>query len=354
MLFRSSAISATNPTKDSTKEPQTNLTNPVNHVVNNDGSYFPRITATSTRAGTSISKLQDGNYWYLQHPPNRWESDSSESVTIDIDFGVPRSVESLELLFLNDSVSDPGQANGQAGKAEVMKPVSMTITAFAEGLPDWNNPLEGDRILAHRPTRIELPKRDVSRLRIEIAPQTGHRIGLTEIQAWGAAPTPYPVAPPPGGNLAYRAPGKEYPKASASHSDRFGGTPDKSNDGKTVFNPNPLNRWTSYESTQPEDWLEIDLGEPQSFNRMELAIYDDRGGVQAPESYAIQYWRDGAWQSVSDEIHRPEKPAGSQWNEARFGTVTSSKVRVLFRHKLPAKSGVTEIMLWNDHLSNSK
>jgi hypothetical protein len=148
--------------------------------------------------------------------------------------------------------------------------------------------------------------------------------------------------------MAYRAPGNEYPKASASHSDRFGGTPEKSNDGKTVFDPNPVNRWTSYESTQSEDWLELDLGQPKTFSRLELAIYDDRGGVQAPESYRIEIWQEGKWVGVSDEVRAPEKPVGSQWNRVTFSKVTSSKVRIVFRHKLPAKSGVTEIMLWEE------
>jgi hypothetical protein len=146
--------------------------------------------------------------------------------------------------------------------------------------------------------------------------------------------------------LAYRAPGKEYPKTSASHSDRFGGIPQKANDGKTVFDPNPVNRWTSYESTQSEDWLELDLGEPQNFSRLELAIYDDRGGVQAPESYRIEIWDNGQWVSVQQEVHQPEKPVGGQWNQATFAPAKSSKVRIVFKHKLPAKSGVTEVMLW--------
>ena len=153
--------------------------------------------------------------------------------------------------------------------------------------------------------------RSIERIRIELEPQPSRRIGLTEIEAWGTSIAPYPIAPGPAGNLVYRPSGKEYPKASASHSDRFGGTPEKSNDGKTVFDPNPMNRWTSYESSQASDWLEFDLGEPRTFGRLELAIYDDRGGVQAPESFAIEVWSDGKWVAVEDETHLPLKPAGS-------------------------------------------
>ena len=54
------------------------------------------------------------------------------------------------------------------------------------------------------------------------------------------------------------------------------------------FLPSPLNRWTSYESPNESDWLEIDFGAEKTFSRVELAIYDDRGGVQAPARYDVE------------------------------------------------------------------
>jgi hypothetical protein len=113
-----------------------------------------------------------------------------------------------------------------------------------------------------------------------------------------------------------------------------------------MFAPTPMNRWTSYESPSESDWLEIQFGKPVEFSRIELGIYDDRGGVQPPKSYAIEVYRDGNWQRVEREEHRPEKPAGSQWNESRFAPVRSDRVRIVFEHQLPAKSGVTEVMVW--------
>lgn len=332
----------------------------VNHLVGNDGLYYPKIAANSTQNGTSIAKLSDGNYWYMQHPPNRWESEAVERVQIDIELGMPRTMETLDLKFLDDTLP-AWTAEGRNGAQEATKvvkagtvalPESLNVTWMVDG--KWQTPVEVSRegFRGHCPTRVKVGAQ-VQQIRIEMVPQKGMRVGLTEIEGWGNATLPYEVSPPPAGNLAYRGPGKEFPKASASHSDRFGGTAEKANDGKTVFNPNPVNRWTSYESQKEEDWLEIDLGQEQQFNRVELAIYDDRGGVQAPESYRIEVWKDGKWESVNKPVFRPEKPAGSQWNEVAFEATRSSKVRLVFRHKLPAKSGVSEVMLWNDHLSAS-
>ena len=325
------------------KEPQ----RIVNHLVNNDGNYYPRVQATSTRPGTSIAKLQDGNYWYMQHPPNRWESATSEPVSIEIEFGMPRQIQSLSMHFLDDSIEYRGHgAEPDVSKAQVVVPRSVKLEGYRQGSWEVLDHRMQEVIRGKHPTKFGIASSSFERIRIELTPQAGKRVGLTEIEAWGPAASPYPQAPGPVGNLAYRLPGQEYPKARASHSDRFGGTPEKSNDGKTVFDPNPMNRWTSYESSQDEDWLELDLGEPRSFGRIEIAIYDDRGGVQAPESYRIEVWQEGRWERVEGEVHSPEKPTGSQWNRATFREVSSSKVRIVFRHRSPAKSGVTEVMLW--------
>jgi hypothetical protein len=177
-------------------------------------------------------------------------------------------------------------------------------------------------------------------------PEPDRAIGLTEFEAWGRASRPYRFAPAPAGNLAAETHGSEFPKSLASHSDRFGGTPEKAIDGRTNFLPSPVNRWTSYESPSDRDWLEIQFGKPVTFDRIDLAIYDDRGGVQPPKRYWIEHWADGEWLPVAQETHVPDAPQGSTWNVATFPPCTSDRVRIWFEHRLPAKSGVTEVMVW--------
>ena len=115
------------------------------------------------------------------------------------------------------------------------------------------------------------------------------------------------------------------------------------NDGITNFLPNPNNRWTSYESKSLTDWLEIDFGKETDFRRVELAIYDDRGGVQAPTSYVIEHWTGSGWQPVSNAKSSPETPTGGVINTVRFDRATTSKVRAVFTHKGNSRSGLTEI-----------
>jgi hypothetical protein len=187
-----------------------------------------------------------------------------------------------------------------------------------------------------------------TKLRFTLQSRSKRRVGLTEIECWGWAQRPVAAAPPPAGNLAYRAPGASLPVATASHCDRFGGVPGNAIDGKTIFTPTPLNRWTSYESKSDEDWLEIQLRQQEIVRRVELAIYDDRGGVQPPESYRIEWWDGTAWKATIDEVHTPELPVGSAWNVVRFQPFQSDRLRIVFRHKLPAKSGVSEVSVWSD------
>ena len=138
------------------------------------------------------------------------------------------------------------------------------------------------------------------------------------------------------------------PTASVSHADRFGSKPALAIDGKVNFLPTPTNRWTSYESPNETDWLEVDFGEAKTFRRVELAIYDDRGGVQPPTKYEVEFWDGNGWKPVTDAKKTPEKPRGGDHNQVRFSPETASKVRVVFTHAGKARSGVSEIYVWND------
>ena len=70
------------------------------------------------------------------------------------------------------------------------------------------------------------------------------------------------------------------------------------------------------------------------------------GGVQAPASYTVQFWDGAAWRDAAGQKKAPERPAGGQWNEARFDKVKTTRVRVVFTHQGKARSGVSEVLIW--------
>jgi hypothetical protein len=310
-----------------------------NYAVNNDGDYFPRLTASFVAAGTSLSKVNDGNYWYAKTPPNRWTCAASPNATdwIAVDFGTPRRLDMLKLYFLDDG-------------EKVVAPSSYQLEWWAgdnwKPIPAQKHTPEEPA--GHRPNVVTFPAMDIQKLRAVLTHGKNGKTGLTEFEAWGDGTMPYTPSPPPAGNLAYNPKREGFPKASASFSDQFGGTPDKAIDGKIIFLPTPMNRWTSYGSPNPTDWLEIDFGVEKKIGRVELYIYDDRGGVQPPEKYRVQTWTGNAWRDADAQSFKPEDSAGGMANTATFTPVATSKFRVVFTHKGKAKSGVTEIEAWGE------
>jgi hypothetical protein len=311
----------------------------VNYAVNNDGTYFPRVTTTYSAPKTSPAKLVDGNFWYHISPPNRWTCEGSPNATdtITIDFGMKRKLHSVKLYVLDD------------GKG-VVSPAKIDLEMWDD--TTWK-PVPGQSRSHEKPTGhtanvIRFAPVEIGRLRAVLHHPEGGKAGLTEIEAWGEGQRPVAVAPHPAGNLAYNPGNQAFPKASASHFDRFGGKPALAIDGKVNFLPTPTNRWTSYESANEVDWLEVDFGAAKTFRRIELAIYDDRGGVQPPTKYHVEYWDGKGWKPVADARKSPEKPQGGTFNTVRFAPVTAGRVRVLFTNAGKARSGVSEILFWNE------
>lgn len=315
----------------------------VNYAINNDGDYFPRITASHTAPQTSVARIHDGNSWFHRHPPNRWTSEGSpnDQDTLILDLGQPRKVHTLKL-FLLDDTDEPGSV------IRAPRALSLEVWRDDQWQPLPNVPATLENPASHRGLTVTFPEMEAARFRLTLRHAGPNRSGLTEWEVWGDAQLPVEIPAPPAGNLAFNPGNREFPKASASFTDRFGGKPQAAIDGKTVFLPTPMNRWTSYESKDTSDWLEIDLGEPREFRRVELAIYDDRGGVQPPTSYRIETWNGQEWKPVAEPRYAPEKPAGGVWNSAQFTPLKAARLRIVFTHQGQARSGVTEVMVWND------
>jgi hypothetical protein len=313
-------------------------TTAVNFAVNNDGTYFPRVTASYSNPRTPPAKLIDGNYWYHRDPPNRWTCEGSPNARdwVVIDFGTPRTIHTARLYFLDDekTVVPPARFDLEYWDGTGWKPVTSAARS-------------PERPTGRRANVVTFPVLAATKVRAAFTHATSGRTGLTEFEVWGDVKLPLDPPPHPEGNLAYNPGDRPFPKASASYSDRFGGKPALAIDGKVNFLPSPTNRWTSYESPNETDWLEVDFGSEKEFGRIELAIYDDRGGVQPPTKYEVEYWDGTAWKPATRVKTSPEKPTGSQFNEVRFDRVKASKVRLVFTHAGKARSGVSEIFVWS-------
>ena len=309
----------------------------VNFAVNNEGDYYPRLTAGSVQSGTSPAKLIDGNAWYDQHPPNRWlaEDSAGPEDTLELDMGTARPVHSLRLMFLEDepAILPPRQCQ-----------IFHRVLPDAEWVPLQARP--SHEIPAGRTANTwtfdEMP---VRQLKIVMTRGDHGKPGLTELEVWGNAIRPITPPPAPEGTLAAGRKNMEYPKMSASHTSRYDRL-EMANDGRSVFAASPHNRWTCYESPNTSDWLEVDFGKAETVSRVELLIYDDGGGVQAPKAITIEWFDGTRWKPVDLKRANPEKPTGGISNSLLFQPVSTTRLRAVFEHKGAARSGVTEMEVW--------
>jgi F5/8 type C domain len=305
-LESSPAISP--PTKTRTRQ--------VNYAVNNSLDYFPQLNASHTAAGSFLAKANDGNYWYHRLPPNRWTTEGSPNQEdwIEVDLGVARRVSSVRLYLLDDRITAPidfAQIDPATGRppspdeVRVTLPKSFRLEFWSKQSDKWeffkNEHRRSQTPAGHTANVIDFDPVEAQKIRVTFTHDAMGKCGLTEFEVWGEAELPVAPAPPPPGNLALNFDGKnEFPKASCSWISRFDAGVQLAIDGRINFQPNPNNRWTSYESPNQEDWLEVDFGKEVEFNRVEVHIYDDRGGVQAPESLEIQSFHGGKWKNLRE------------------------------------------------------
>ncbi|MDB5352250.1 MAG: hypBA2 [Planctomycetota bacterium] len=314
----------------------------INYAVNNDGTMYPRATASFTSADTSVAKAIDGNSWYHVKPSNRWTTAGSPNATdwFAVDFGTRRPVHTVGLYLLDDDdvAHDPNDRN------RIARPSSIALE-FWDG-DSWKTVPDQvrtpDRPEGHRANWIAFPPIQTSRIRAVFHHRESRKTGLTEFEAWGEGRPPIAPAPSPPGNLAANPKATGFPKAEASFTSRFDKV-DEANDGIVRLTPNPRNRWTCYESPNAEDWLSLDFGHEETVGRLDLHLFDDGGGVRAPKSYTVQTWDGKDWHDVLSPTKDPETPAGRTVNIVTFPPIKTSKVRVVFTHRDGSKSGVTEI-----------
>lgn len=303
---------------------------PHNFAVNNNGAYFPRLRASYSAQGSSTGNLNDGVFYYHSYRPlNRWTTQGSpnDKDTLELDFGVERPLENLKLYFLDD---------GLGGNVRVPQSYTLDFWDGTRWQPIPRQTHVPTQPEGHKPNIVSFPLLSASKVRATFTPQDGWSVGMTEFEAWGHAPLPLAPASLPA------SPATEA-TASASYTSRFDKA-EEINDGKVEMNGG-RNRWTAFESPNATDWLQLDWKEPQTIARVELFFWSD-ANVHLPKKYTLQFWDGTTWQNVEETNRTPETPTANASNEVTFRPVQTAKLRLLLDHDTPAKSGLTEWMVW--------
>ncbi|MDR8408450.1 discoidin domain-containing protein [Nonomuraea sp. 3-1Str] len=113
----------------------------------------------------------------------------------------------------------------------------------------------------------------------------------------------------------------------------------------------PINEpfWGAGGSPNSQDWYELNFGAARTFNEVRLYFKDSRPAsttYRAPSAYDIQYYNGSAWVSVPSQAKSPATPQAN-YNVVKFGAVNAQRVRVLATNASGAKTGLTEIKVFN-------
>ncbi|MFI5914851.1 discoidin domain-containing protein [Dactylosporangium sp. NPDC051541] len=107
--------------------------------------------------------------------------------------------------------------------------------------------------------------------------------------------------------------------------------------------------WGAGGSPNAQDWYEVNFGTARTVNEVRLYFKDSRPAsatYRPPSSYDIQYYNGSAWVSVAGQAKNPSTPKGN-YNVVTFPAVSAQRVRVLATNASGAKTGLTEIKMYN-------
>jgi hypothetical protein len=268
-------------------------------------------------------------------------------------------VTEVKLYFLDDADGPPAEATGEEEdsgfpmEAHPNRPPVLPPTGFE--LERWGGEgwvsVRGQHRKPGQPTgrranTVTFPEITTSRIRIVLRHRPGATAGLTELEAWGPGVLPLSEPTDPVTNLAWNPGDREFPKVQAtftSESDAAG----EAVDGLISFTPYSRNRWTAFGSPRAEDGLEVDFGAPGLVARVELFFFGDGRRVGAPLDYRVELGRDGAWEEAEVIGRFPEAPRAWASNTVFLEPTVTSRVRVVFSHRPPTWTGVTELRIWS-------
>ncbi len=301
-----------------------------NYAVNNENrNYYPHISASFPGTGASFaSKLNDGQYWYLNTTPNQWATvhNKDKSHWVEVDFGIPRAIKTVKLYFVEDSATG------------IKLPASYQLQYWRNNawvtVPSQKRTYPSPR--ANSANVISFPEVSTAKMRVLINTPKKFPIAISEIETWGdpVADFVVPANPKEATNLAHQSVAT-FSRSYQSRFDRAGAI----NDGLA----DPNRRWTAFESPNTSDWVQFDFKEAAIVSKVYLYVYNDNGGVKPPTAYKVQYWDGRQWREVQLPVQLPATPVANL-NICTFTKVKTDKIRITMEHvSTKSFSGLYEV-----------
>jgi hypothetical protein len=103
-------------------------------------------------------------------------------------------------------------------------------------------------------------------------------------------------------------------------------------------------RWTSWSQKGKEQWLEIKLKSEQDVEAVSVYWYDDKGGVQLPVAWSIDYMCDGKWVEYKPYVTDHFGVDADKYNMVHpAAPVKTDMLRLKMKPKADATVGVLEL-----------
>ncbi|MFJ7996195.1 discoidin domain-containing protein [Streptomyces sp. NPDC096310] len=103
--------------------------------------------------------------------------------------------------------------------------------------------------------------------------------------------------------------------------------------------------WGAANSSNGQDWYELDFGTARTLDEVRLYFKDSRPASavhRAPSAYTVQYDNGGSWVNVPGQTRSPEAPRAN-YNLVRFPAVSAQRIRILVTHASGTRTGLTEV-----------
>jgi hypothetical protein len=131
---------------------------------------------------------------------------------------------------------------------------------------------------------------------------------------------------------------------SASHT-ASGSTASGAVDGYPTNEP----FWGAGGSANSQDWYELNFGTARTIDEVRPYFKDSRPAsttYRAPSAYTIQYHNGSSWVNVPGQTKSPAAPRAN-YNLVRFPAISAQRVRILATNASGAKTGLTEVKVYN-------
>ncbi len=105
-----------------------------------------------------------------------------------------------------------------------------------------------------------------------------------------------------------------------------------------------IHRWTSWPQKGRAQWVELGLEKPIRLQSLSVYWYDDKGGVQVPQSWSIDYRKDDRWEAFPLYVTDSYSVFKDQFNMVHPAKdITTDRLRIRITPQPDAAVGILEV-----------